>query len=203
MDQKIRISEATQQLQEAEDEVNRIRARIAELRAGDNALDRARREREVAAHLIAGGEVAEVVAPPLSSAHIRHAVQVLESALSDAAERQAQVTGVMRAAKVRRMRELFEKRKTEYDQQARELLKAYAEVTALGQQISSAVGGVNQMPMTWPRLTLPRAKVDVQRDPFVDNGLHCTDGLEVMGTAIGAGASEEIKALLREEGVNL
>lgn len=194
------ITEAREQLQEATDEVNRIKARIAELRAGDNALDRAKREREMADALMAGGDVAGIVAPPLTSTQVRHAVQVLESALNGAVERESQAAGVLRAAKVRRMRELFEQRKVQYDLQARELLKAYAEVTALGNTISAAVGGVHQMPMVWHRLELPKAIVDVHRDPFLENGLH-TRGTEVMGTGIGAAACEEIKAMLRKEGV--
>lgn len=198
--EQINITEAKQQLQEATDEVNRIKARIAELRAGDNAIDRARREREMADALMAGGDVAEIVAPPLTSTQVRHAVQVLESALNGAVERESQAAGVLRAAKVRRMRELFEQRKVQYDLQARELLKVYAEVTALGNTISAAVGGVHQMPMVWHRLELPKAIVDVQRDPFFESGFH-SKGNEVMSTAIGVMAAAEVKALLRKEGV--
>lgn len=198
--EQISIPEAKQQLQDAQDEVARIRSRIAELRAGDNAIDRARREREMAEALMAGGDVAEIVAPPLSSAQIKHAIQVLESALSGAIEREAQAAGALRAARVRRMRELFEQRKSQYDVQARDLLKVYAEVTALGNAISAAVGGVHQMPMVWHRLELPKAIVDVQRDPFAETGLH-TRGSEVMGTTIGASAAAEVKAMLRKEGI--
>lgn len=198
--QQISISEARQQLQEAQDEVARIRQRISELRDGDNAIDRARREREMADAILAGGDVAGIVAAPLSSAQVRHAVQVLESVLNGALEREAQAAGALRAAKVRRMRELFEQRKAEYDQQARDLLRAYAEVTALGSTISSWVGGVDQLPMAWRRLELPKAIEDVRQNPFAQTGLHVR-GIEVMNTAIGAQAVEEVRALLREEGV--
>ena len=200
MEQLITILEARQQLQEAQDEVARIRRRISELRESDNAIDRAQRERDMADAILAGGDVAGIVSAPLSSAQVRHAVQVLESVLNGALEREAQAAAALRAAKVRRMRELLQERKANYDQQARDLLRAYAEVTALGLKISTWVGGVDQMPMVWYRLELPRAIPDPRINSLFDTGLH-TRGTEVMNTSLGAMAVEEVKALLRAEGI--
>ena len=198
MDQ-ITITEAEQQLQVHADEVARIRAKIRELRDGDNAVDRSRLEREAAKALLEGGDVAEIVAPSMTSAQLRRAVAVLEGALGEALEREAQARGVLRAAKVRKIRELLDVAKERYDQAAVELLARYCEATAMAQSLAAAVGGVEQMPLAWHRLELPRA-IPPRSVGFFDSGLY-PRGSDNNSSDFMNRAKSEVQAVLRKEGI--
>ena len=93
--QPISIQEAQDQLQACTDDVARIKQRIAELQAENSIPALARRERQLADALLEGGDVA-IVAPPMTSVQLRHAVQILEGRLAEALDHQNQATGALR-----------------------------------------------------------------------------------------------------------
>lgn len=200
MNQEIEIKEAADQLQEYGDEVARIRQRIKELQDSNNAVELAKQERDVAQRLLEGGDVAEIVMPPMTSTQLRRAVQVLESRLAEALDRENQARGALRSAKVRRMRDLFEQSKKKYEERVNELLTTYSETTALAQKLSSMVGGVDQLPLTWYRLTLPVANYDTSRRGYIDSGLYPLYD-QIMNGPIGNKARTEIEQMLKKEGI--
>lgn len=195
--EQISISEARQQLQAAEDEVARIRQRISELRDSDNVLDLARRERELAQQLLDGADPGGIVAVPLTSAQLRKAISVLESALAEALERERWARGAVRKAQVERMRELLEERKAAFDERAEDLLRAYCDTTALADELSRAVGSVPQLPLVWGRLAVPK--------PVTDHSIYATgmhpSGPELMSGLYGNRARTELAEVLKREGI--
>lgn len=200
MQQQIGIKEAAQQLQECSDEVGQIRQRIRELQESNSAIELAKCEREISQRLLEGGNVAEIVMPPMTSTQLRMAVQVLESRLVDALERESQAKGALRAAKMRRLRELYELAVADYDKKASELVHEFARATALGLKIESAVGGVSQLPLTWHRLTIPRGGSHSAKWSAFDSGLH-PQHEEIMNGNIGNKARSDLNELLNKEGI--
>ena len=151
----ISIAEAHNQLQACTDEVSRIKQRIAELQAENSIPALARRERELADALLEGGDVATIVAPPMTSVQLRHAIQVLEGRLAEALDQENQAKGSVRRAKLDRMRELLKAEREAYDEAAKQVMHRWLRATALENALD-AVTGVSLMSAPWYRLKLPR-----------------------------------------------
>lgn len=197
MTNQMSIDEAATQLQECADEVSRIRSKISELKQSDSPLASAQRERDMAQALMAGGDVAEIVAVPLTSAQLRKAVLVLEAALAEALDRESQAKAALRAAKIRRARELLQERRTNFEAMSKDLIREWAEVTALAQEVAQMVGGVNQLPSSWFSLAIPIG-VEKRVNPFFDSGLH-PSGTEIMSSLVGNAARAAIAIELKKE----
>lgn len=198
---QLTVEEARQQLQEAEEEVHRIRTRIGAIEAGGSAIEVQRRERELAQALLDGGDVAAVVAPSMTSGQIRVAVSALQTALAEAQSRVAQAKGALRRAQVIRLRALLAEAQAAYDVQAAQLVRAYADVGAIAERVTQATG-VDPRNSTWHNLVLPRA---VPKDVglFFDGSVAVSRGLDVANGQPGAAARARLTETLKTEGIEL
>ena len=199
--EQISINEAQEQLGSCAAEVARIRARIAEVQSNSGAMDVARRERELTEKLLEGGEISEMVAPAMTAAQVRRAVQLLESALAEALDRENQAKGALRRARIGRMRELLQQERQEYDKAAIALMQKWLRVSVLCNQLDSAVGMSNTISASWFRLSLPRGIVPHNTNAFLDCSMYCANGNELLTGNYSNRARNEIAELLEKEGV--
>lgn len=201
MDQ-ISITEAQEQLDGCSLEVARVRAKIVEVQANSSIADAVRRERELAEKLMSGGDIAEIIAPAMTAAQVRRAVQVLESALAEALDRENQAKGALRRAKIGRMRSLLNQEREVYDAAAIDLMNRWLRVTLLAQQVDAATNMSDTLPSQWYRLILPRGIPPKAHNAFLDNSCHFANANELLMSARSNAVYAEIKGLLDKEGVS-
>ena len=197
--QQISIQEAQDQLQACTDEVGRIKQRIAELQAENSIPALARRERELADALLEGGDVATIVAPPMTSVQLRHAIQVLEGRLAEALDHQNQATGALRRAKLNRMRELLKAERQAYDEAAKQVMHRWLRATALANELD-AVTGVSSMHAPWYRLRLPRGIEPDSLNTYEDVSSYPDTQTLLAGVQANL-ARKEIAEQLQKEGI--
>lgn len=196
MTMNMTIREAADQVGQLEVEREKIAERIRELRNSDNSISRGARERELAATIMAGGDISTIEAP-LTSLQIRHSVQILESHQADCASRLGQAHGALRSAKVNRIRELLQAARDDYDKSASELVERWARVTALTQELAGFVT-VNESGLTWNQLRIPRA--NIKHGNFHMAVLHPL-AEEIMLSELGRRVTFETQGQLKEEGI--
>lgn len=196
------ITEAQEQLDGCTMEVTRIRAKIAEVQANDSIADAARRERELADRLMNGGDIAEIIAPALTAAQVRRAVQVLESALAEALDRENQARGALRRARISRMRALLTQERELYDATAIDLMNRWLRVTLLAQQVDAATNMTDTLTSNWYRLTLPRGIAPKTYTAYMDESCHFANATDLLSTVKSNAVRTEIKELLEKEGVS-
>jgi len=197
--QPISIQEAQDQLQACTDEVGRIKARIAELQAENSIPALARRERELADALLEGGDVATIVAPPMTSVQMRHAIQVLEGRLAEALDQENQARGAVRRAKLNRMRELLIQERQAYDELAKATQHQWLRVTVLTNELDAALG-MNTLAAPWFRLKLPRGIEPKTHNLFEDVSTY-PDARALLSASQGNLARKEIAEQLQKEGI--
>lgn len=197
----ISIQEAHDQLQACGDEVNKIKAKLSELQAENSVTALARRERELADQLLEGGDVATIVAPPMTSAQLRHAIGALEARLAEALDRQNQARGAVRRAKVDRMRQLLKAEREAYDTACKALSHQWLRVTAIANTLDAATGMADTLTGPWYRLTLPRAIVPTSHNAFEDNSNHFASTQGLLSSAHANKARTEVAELLKKEGI--
>lgn len=197
----ISIQEAHDQLQACDDEVNRIKAKLAELQAENSVTALARRERGLADQLLEGGDLATIVAPPMTSAQLRQAIGALEARLAEALDRQNQARGAVRRSKVGRMRELLKAERQAYDQACKALVDQWLRVTAMANTLDAATGMTDTLQAPWYRLTLPRAIEPPSHNPYEDNSNHFPNAQTLLSSAHANKARTEIAELLKKEGI--
>lgn len=200
--EQIGITEAHEQLDGCSLEVARIRAKITEVQANESIAEAARRERELADRLMDGGDIAEIIAPALTSAQVRRAVQVLESALAEALDRENQARGALRRARIGRMRALLTQERELYDAKAIDLMNRWLRVTLLAQQVDVATNMSDTLPSQWYRLTLPRGIAPKTYNAYVDDSCHFASATDLLSTVKSNAVRTEIKGLLEKEGVS-
>ena len=197
--QPISIQEAHNQLQACTDEVGRIKQRIAELQAENSVSALARQERALAEALLEGGDVATIVAPPMTSAQLRHAIQVLEGRLAEALDHQNQATGALRRAKLNRMRELLKAEREAYDEAAKQVMHRWLRVTVLTNELDAALG-MNTLAAPWFRLNLPRGIEPKVHNLFEDVSTY-PDARALLSASQGNLARKQITEQLQKEGI--
>lgn len=200
--EQISITEAQEQLDGCSLEVDRIRAKITEVQANNSIADAARRERELADRLMDGGDIAEIIAPALTSAQVRRAVQVLESALAEALDRENQAKGALRRARIGRMRALLTQERELYDATATDLMNRWLRVSLLAQQVDAATNMSDTLPSQWYRLTLPRGIAPKTYNAYMDESCHFANATDLLSTVKSNAVRTEIKGLLEKEGVS-
>ena len=196
--QPISIQEAQDQLQACTDEVARIKQRIAELQAENSVSALARQERALADALLEGGDVA-IVAPPMTSVQLRHAIQVLEGRLAEALDHQNQATGALRRAKLNRMRELLIQERQAYDEAAKQVMHRWLRVTVLNNELDAALG-MNTLAAPWFRLSMPRGIEPKVHNLFEDVSTY-PDARALLSASQGNLARKEIAEQLQKEGI--
>ena len=196
--QAISIQEAQDQLQACTDDVARIKARIAELQAENSIPALARRERELADALLEGGDVA-IVAPPMTSVQLRHAIQVLEARLAEALDQENQARGAVRRAKLNRMRELLIQERQAYDDLAKATQHQWLRVTVLNNELDAALG-MNTLAAPWFRLNLPRGIEPKTHNLFEDVSTY-PDARALLSASQGNLARKQITEQLQKEGI--
>ncbi len=197
----ISIQEAHDQLQACGDEVNKIKAKLSELQAENSVTALARRERELADQLLEGGDVATIVAPPMTSAQLRHAIGALEARLAEALDRQNQARGAVRRAKVDRMRQLLKAEREAYDTACKALSHQWLRVTAIANALDAATGMADTLTGPWYRLTLPQAIVPTSHNAFEDNSNHFASTQTLLAGVHANKARTEVAELLKKEGI--
>jgi len=195
--EQISIQEAHEQLQACTDEVGRIRSKLAELQAENSVPVLARRERELADQLLEGGDLATIVAPPMTSAQLRHAINVLEGRLAEALDLQNQARGAVRRANLNRMRELLRAEREAYDEAAQKVMHRWLRATALANAVD-AVTGVSSMSAPWYRLKLPRGIEPKTHNNYEDVSSYPDSQTLLAGVQANL-ARTEIAALLNAE----
>jgi hypothetical protein len=193
------IEEAVAQLKAADEEVERIQARIREL--SQKAIGHQQRDRELAVALMAGADVeqATIVSPPMSPAQVRRGIDALEALLADASSKQVQARGALRSARANRLKELFQQAAQTYDTEAQNLMGHYCRVAALAEKMAG-VRGINPLGNHWWRLMLPRALT--LTDPYRFDGLCWVEsGTDLTQGVKGNAGRAEVAELLRSEGV--
>lgn len=195
----ISIAEAHNQLQACTDEVSRIKQRIAELQAENSIPALARRERELADALLEGGDVATIVAPPMTSVQLRHAIQVLEGRLAEALDQENQAKGSVRRAKLDRMRELLKAEREAYDEAAKQVMHRWLRVTVLTNELDAALG-MNTLAAPWFRLSMPRGIEPKVHNLFEDVSTY-PDARALLSASQGNLARKEIAEQLHKEGI--
>ena len=196
--QPISIQEAQHQLQACTDEVGRIKARIAELQAENSVPALARRERELADALLEGGDVS-IVAPPMTSSQLRHAIGVLEGRLAEALDHENQARGAVRRANLNRMRELLKAEREAYDEAANQVMHRWLRATALANALD-AVTGVSSMHAPWYRLRLPRGIEPNSLNTYEDVSSYPDTQTLLAGVQANL-ARKEIAEQLQKEGI--
>lgn len=196
--QAISIQEAQDQLQACTDDVARIKARIAELQAENSIPALARRERELADALLEGGDVA-IVAPPMTSVQLRHAIQVLEARLAEALDQENQARGAVRRAKLNRMRELLIQERQAYDDLAKATQHQWLRVTVLTNELDAALG-MSTLAAPWFRLSMPRGIEPKVHNLFEDVSTY-PDARALLSASQGNLARKQITEQLQKEGI--
>ena len=197
--QPISIQEAQDQLQACTDKVGRIKQRIAELQAENSVSALARQERALADALLEGGDVATIVAPPMTSVQLRHAIQVLEARLAEALDQENQARGAVRRAKLNRMRELLIQERQAYDELAKATQHQWLRVTVLTNELDAALG-MNTLAAPWFRLKLPRGIEPKTHNLFEDVSTY-PDARALLSASQGNLARKEIAEQLQKEGI--
>lgn len=200
--EQISITEAQEQLDSCSLEVARIRAKIIEVQANSSVADAVRRERELAEQLMSGGDISEIIAPAMTAAQVRRAVQVLESALAEELDRENQAKAALRRARVGRIRALLNQERELYDATAIDLMNRWLRVTLLAQKVDAATNMSDTLPSQWYRLTLPRGIAPKAYNAFLDNSCHFSSANELLTSARANAVHAEIKGLLDKEGVS-
>ncbi|NDD14220.1 MAG: hypothetical protein EB072_16655 [Betaproteobacteria bacterium] len=190
--------EAQDQLQACTDDVARIKARIAELQAENSIPALARRERELADALLEGGDVA-IVAPPMTSVQLRHAIGVLEGRLAEALDHENQARGAVRRAKLNRMRELLIQERQAYDDLAKATQHQWLRVTVLTNELDAALG-MSTLAAPWFRLSMPRGIEPKVHNLFEDVSTY-PDARGLLSATQGNLARKEIAEQLQKEGI--
>ena len=196
--QPISIQEAQDQLQACTDDVARIKARIAELQAENSIPALARRERELADALLEGGDVA-IVAPPMTSVQLRHAIGVLEGRLAEALDHENQARGAVRRAKLNRMRELLIQERQAYDDLAKATQHQWLRVTVLTNELDAALG-MSTLAAPWFRLSMPRGIEPKVHNLFEDVSTY-PDARALLSASQGNLARKQITEQLQKEGI--
>lgn len=197
--QPISIQEAEDQLQACTDEVGRIKQRIAELQAENSVSALARQERALADALLEGGDVATIVAPPMTSVQLRHAIQVLEGRLAVALDQENQARGAVRRAKLNRMRELLIQERQAYDELAKATQHQWLRVTVLNNELDAALG-MNTLAAPWFRLSMPRGIEPKVHNLFEDVSTY-PDARALLSASQGSLARKQITEQLQKEGI--
>jgi len=197
--QPISIQEAHNQLQACTDEVGRIKQRIAELQAENSIPALARRERELADALLEGGDVATIVAPPMTSVQLRHAIGVLDARLAEALDQENQARGTVRRAKLDRMRELLKAEREAYDELAKATQHQWLRVTVLNNELDAALG-MSTLAAPWFRLNLPRGIEPKVHNLFEDVSTY-PDARALLSASQGNLARKQITEQLQKEGI--
>jgi len=197
--QPISIQEAQDQLQACTDKVGRIKQRIAELQAENSVSALARQERALADALLEGGDVATIVAPPMTSVQLRHAIQVLEARLAEALDQENQARGAVRRAKLNRMRELLIQERQAYDELAKATQHQWLRVTVLNNELDAALG-MNTLAAPWFRLNLPRGIEPKTHNLFEDVSTY-PDARALISASQGNLARKQITEQLQKEGI--
>lgn len=192
------VTASKQQLAVLIDRVSEVQQKIHELREKNSDHHRIAQERMQAEQIMDGLDPITIQSP-MTSLQIKHSIAVLENSLAELQSRVGQAHSALRSAKVTRLQELLAESKERYDDVAKELLNAYLEVSELAQALESATR-VNQLPMSWHRLAIPRGVEDGHLSRY-DGGMVCQPGSDLRNTPAGLSARNSVRALLEKEGI--